>query len=277
VAAAKVREKAADAAKRHARAATDVVEDAVSDAPPRPCDVGLVFALRIESGDLEDLLQEKITVKASGFTVIKGTLNQRRVAIAVSGPGRKRAAKATDGLVSGHPPACVISTGFAGGLRTELKLHDVLIADSLADVAGNRLPIDLKGDAAGASEVPGVHVGRLVTADKVIRLPEEKLALGEKHAAAAVDMETFAVAEACRREGIPFLSVRVISDTVDETLPPDLHNLISQQSPAGKLGAVAGALWRRPSSVKDMYRLRENALMASERLAKFLAEMIAGL
>jgi len=31
-------------------------------------------------------------------------------------------------------------------------------------------------------------------------------------------------------------------------------------------------MWRRPASAKDMYQLRENALVASGRLAKFLAQ-----
>ena len=39
------------------------------------------------------------------------------------------------------------------------------------------------------------------------------------------------------------------------------------------MGAAVGALWRRPASAKEMYQLRENALVASGQLAKFLAEV----
>ncbi|NQT40578.1 MAG: hypothetical protein HQ581_24005, partial [Planctomycetes bacterium] len=40
---------------------------------------------------------------------------------------------------------------------------------------------------------------------------------------------------------------------------------------------AAAAIWRRPGSVKDMWRLRENAMVASDRLAEFLAGMIGQL
>jgi hypothetical protein len=37
-----------------------------------------------------------------------------------------------------------------------------------------------------------------------------------------------------------------------------------------RLGAVIGALWKRPGSYKDMWQLRENAMLAAESLAEFL-------
>ena len=85
-------------------------------------------------------------------------------------------------------------------------------------------------------------------------------------------METFAVAEVCRHRGVPFSAIRVINDTADEVLPPDVEHLLSQKPGAAQWGAALGSVWRRPASAKDMYQLRENALIASGRLAKFLAE-----
>ena len=66
------------------------------------------------------------------------------------------------------------------------------------------------------------------------------------YAAMAVDMETFAVAEVCRRRDVPFSSVRVINDTADEALPPDVEHLLVQKSGAAQWGAAVGAIWRRP-------------------------------
>jgi len=67
----------------------------------------------------------------------------------------------------------------------------------------------------------------------------------------------------------------VISDALDDELPPEIENLLHQQSLSGKVGAVAGSIFRRPSSIKDMWNLKEQALVASDRLAKFLGEIIA--
>jgi len=274
-AAEKIREKAVHAARRHAQETTEQVQAAAGK--HEPCHCGVVFALRIESGGLEDLLKQTTLIKAAGFTICQGKLKDRRVALAISGAGRKQTAKATDALLSGHRPSWVISAGFAGGLSPQLKRHDVLVADRLADVWGHHLAIDLPGDPAALAEAPGVHVGRLLTADRIVRLPKEKRSLGREHDAVAVDMETFAVAEVCRDRGVPFLSVRVINDAVDDALPKDVEKLLMQKTTAARLGAAAGAIWRRPGSIKDMYALRENALVASDRLAEFLAGMIDGL
>ena len=94
--------------------------------------------------------------------------------------------------------------------------------------------------------------------------------LFQRYGALAADMETFAVAEVCRQRGVPFASIRVVNDTSDETLPRDVEHLLAQKTGAAQLGAALGAIWRRPASAKDMYQLRENALVASGRLAKFL-------
>ena len=231
---------------------------------------GVVFALEIESGGLEDRMTDVVTTRAHGFVVRQGSLKKHDVVLVISGAGRAGAAKATEAMIDVHRPGCVLSAGFAGGLSDALKRHDIFMADRLADTAGKQLSVDLKVDPASLSRRPGVHVGRLLTADRVIRQPDEKHSLGRQHEAMAVDMETFAVAEVCRRREVRFLAVRVINDTAGDELPPDIGHLLAQETLAGRLGAAVGSIWRRPSSFKEMYRLRENALLSSEHLAKFI-------
>ena len=92
--------------------------------------------------------------------------------------------------------------------------------------------------------------------------------------ALAVDMEAFAVAEVCRQRAVDFLAVRAISDAVDDELPRDIGKLLAQQSFAGQLGAALGSLFRRPAAVKDLFKLHQNALASSSRLASFLGMLI---
>jgi adenosylhomocysteine nucleosidase len=254
---------------------------------PRSCHLGLVFALGIESGCLEDLLQGKITIRGNGFVVREGGLGGRRVVVILSGAGRQHASRATEVLIDGHRPGRVISAGFAGALTPELKRNDILIADQLIDASDTELsPAVAPDDAtsgrgfvvevpAGLSAMlsrPGVHRGALLTTDRVVRWPRDKLFLFHRFGAMAVDMETVAVAEVCRRRGVPFSSIRVINDTADEVLPRDVEHLLAQKTSAAQFGAALGAVWRRPASLKDMYQLRENALVASLRLAGFLVD-----
>lgn len=118
--------------------------------------------------------------------------------------------------------------------------------------------------------------GPLLTSDEVVSDPAEKKRLRDQFGAALVDMETFAVADACRSMEVPFLAVRVILDPVEEKLPSDLKILTDSASSgtARLLGAFFGTVTRRPSSLWDIYRLKENALVAADTLADALASIL---
>ncbi len=245
-----------------------------ADMPPEACEVAVVFALGIEAGGFLDRMEEYIDLRGRGFTIRLGTLAGRRVAVVASGAGAENAARATNAVFDGHQPQWVISAGLAGGLQPALCRNDMVMANCVVNPEGRRLQIDLSVDPAELEKHPGVHVGRVLSVDRPVRSADEKAALGEAHDALAVDMETFAVAETCRRRQARCLAVRVVYDPVGERLPRDVETLLAQPTAATRLGAAAAAVFRRPSSLKDLYQLRENALVASERLATFLAGVV---
>jgi len=239
---------------------------------PAHCDVGVVMALGIEAQGLTDRLSQTVSTRGKDFTVRFGRLGEQQIAVVESGAGCRRAAAGTEALLAGHQPDWIVSAGFAGGLHESLNKGDILLADSLADQQGHQLSIDVH-----ATPGAGLHIGRLLTVDRVLFSPEEKREYGQQYDALAVDMETTAVAEVCRRHNRRLIAVRVISDACDDRLPPEVENLLKQSTLASKLGAAAGSLWRRPSSVKDMWGLREAGIESSERLGKFLVEIIPSL
>src|SRR5690606_28900211 len=93
----------------------------------------------------------------------------------------------------------------------------------------------------------GLHVGRLVTADEIVRTAREKSEFAEKFQAIAVDMETLAVAQVCRDTQTRFMSVRVITDTANQDLPPEILTVLGS-SGSMRFGAAVGAIWKRPGS-----------------------------
>jgi adenosylhomocysteine nucleosidase len=151
------------------------------------------------------------------------------------------------------------------------------MADEVVDTHQRRLSVGLHVDRAAVEATPSLHVGRLLTVDRLIRTSDEKRRLGAEYEASACDMETMAVAEVCQREKTRFLSVRVVSDAVDDELPKEIERLLDQKSMAAKLGAATGAIFNRLSSIKDMWKLKEDAIKASDRLAKFLVGVVAQL
>ncbi len=269
-----------NAAKAHLRDAAAPASQSQSRPPrpsrpgaePKPCHVGLVFALGNESGCLEDLLEGSVAIRGSDFVFREGGWKGRHVIVVRSGSGASNAARATEALIDGHQPRLVISAGFASTLCPELKRNDILVADRLLTTEGGTVALQWPQALSGALAQPGVHRGGLLSSARAVRLPDEKQSLFQRYAALAVDGETFAVAAACLRRDVPFRSLRVINDTLEEALPGDVQHLLDQKTSAARVGAALGAIWNRPASAKDLYRLQENALVASQRLARFLTQ-----
>lgn len=256
----------AEAARHRAQSADS--EDASDESQePMPCDVAVTFALGIESGGLVDSMSACRTVKCPHFLEHTGNIGQQQIVIAESGVGPTAAAQATDDLIVIHRPQWVVAAGFAAALTADVRKGHFIMPNVVVDESGEELSVGLQLDDA---ENRSLHTGRLLTVDRVVRLPQEKNELRQQFQAVACDMETAAIAKVCRTHNTGFIAVRIVTDVIDDALPTEIKNLVSQESLAGKLGAAAGALWKRPSSVKDMWRLKEEAFRASEHLAKFL-------
>jgi adenosylhomocysteine nucleosidase len=234
------------------------------------CDLAFIFALGVESGGLVDLLRDSETSSHPHGVERAGKLGRHEVVIVEGGVGQKAAGRSTAEAIKFYQPKCVISAGFAGGLDEKLRRGHIVMADEVMNLAGETIAIDLRLDRESLAATKGLHIGRLLTVDSILREPAERRELAAKHASIACDMETFAIAAACGRQGIPFLAIRIISDAVDDELPPEIEHLLKQKSLAGKLGAAAGAVFKRFGAAKDLWKLREDALKASDRLAKFL-------
>jgi adenosylhomocysteine nucleosidase len=236
-------------------------------------DIGIVCALPIELAPFLDRCTRLRTYSGGDFRFRGGLYDGIRIAVVQSGLGFARAREATQALVEAHTPAWIVSAGFSGALLPEMKVGDIVTADSIVDTHGHELKVDLNmsPDPAG-----GLHVGRIVTADAIVRTVAEKRALAERHGAIAVDLESLAVAQIARETQTRFMAVRSISDDLSADLPPEVLAVLGSSGTV-RIGATLGSLWKRPSSIKDMWRLREAAQTASERLATFLDGVVGQL
>jgi adenosylhomocysteine nucleosidase len=242
-----------------------------------PPEFGFLFALGVESGGFEDLMSDTSRIQGHGNKAKLGVFGGRSAAVQLCEAGRERAALATKLLIETHKPQWIFSVGFAGGLEPQLKKNDIVMIQRVVSEDGSSVSLPLNVDPDSLDASPGVHAGTLVTVDRIVHRPEEKRKLGKQSGALAVDMETWGVAEACQSLNKKLFAVRVILDTVDERLSPGLEPLLDASSGSGlmrKAGVVTGTLMRKPSTLKDLYRLKENAIVASDRLARFLLTMV---
>ena len=233
-------------------------------APP-PADIGVVAATPMEVAPLLARLDRVRKYAGPKFTIVEGECAGKLVALVLTGMGRARAQRGAELLLDGHRPRWIVSAGFGGALDPSLRRNDLVLPDEVVNLEGRRFGIDL----AVPPGTQGLRSGRLLTVDDFVRKAAEKADLRARTGADVVDMETSAIAALCGDRGVRFLAVRVISDESGVDLPPEILAIVG---PTGglRLGATMGALWKRPSSVKDLLTLRRHAIEAADRLAAFL-------
>ena len=129
-------------------------------------------------------------------------------------------------------PELVLSIGLAGGLNPDLPFGYVGLIDNvvkldqpvndLANVGetkGQLGPIPANVDRLSSNLRERVGVHSLVSIRQVALTMQSKRRLTEQTGAELCDMETHAVADVCRQRQLPWVGVRVVSDTAREDLP----------------------------------------------------------
>jgi adenosylhomocysteine nucleosidase len=236
-------------------------------------DIGIVVALHLEIAAFLDRCQHVHKYTGGPFVFRGGKLGQTRVAVVETGPGATLAARGTQALIDAHRPQWVISAGFSGSLIPSIVQGDIVVATAIRSADGRELKFDLKFEADPDS---GLHAGSLLTTDHVVRTVAEKKQLAGQTGCVAVDLESFSVADVCRKSAHKILAVRVVSDDLSADLPAEALAIFAAQG-YRRWGAVAGSLFRRPSSAQDLWTLRNQAARAADALAAFLPRLIESL
>ena len=140
----------------------------------------------------------------------------------ISGIGAERAEQAVDKLIA-HGCDRIISWGTAAGLGKGLLPGDVILPEVVLSSGQTRYETDPGWHRCTLQQLQGcpgaIHTGPLAETGKILGIPAEKRVLQERSRAQAADMESAAIADRTARHGIPFLTVRVIVDSVEMVLP----------------------------------------------------------
>ena len=235
--------------------------------PNEQTDVVFLYALSVESAPLEGMLKKSHTEDWHCCQLTFGRLGDLRVAVVQTGAGQKKAAKSARRVINRLRPNLVYSVGFAGALNPELERFQIL--DPVYPM--NYQPANII-DVSTSSD--SKKQWGLYTADHVVAKLSEKARLFEKYGMDAVDMETDSVAEVCQDCGVELRCVRIISDDAKEELPPDIENILNQNSGAEQWGAALGALFRKPSRAMDLIKLKKISVQAAQTLAEHIVKML---
>jgi nucleoside phosphorylase len=167
-----------------------------------------------------------------------------------------------------------ISSGLAGALRAEYRPGDILTPKSVWSAAWSRSISCDAGLRRWAVEAGAREVERFYSTETVILSAAEKQKLGKD--ADAVEMESGEVLYEAAAFGARVVSIRGISDAVEEDLPLDF-NKVTTSSGEVSMSRVLAQVARNPGKVPSLIRFGQQSRMAAEKLCQFLNLYVEGL
>ena len=206
--------------------------------------IGIIGAMDIEVERLKQDMEIAEQTKKAGMEFCRGILKGQQVVVVKSGIGKVNAAVCTQILVDQFQVDCVINTGIAGSLNSDINIGDIVISTDVLhhdmDAVNFGYPLgqipqmdvfSFEADrelAEKAEQVcrrvnPEIRVfrGRVVSGDQFIADREVKNRIAENFHGFCTEMEGAAIAQTSYLNRIPFVIIRAISDKADDSATED--------------------------------------------------------
>lgn len=202
----------------------------------------ILTAMQLEADVFIEQLEnpETLTTPLDRLTAVQGTLHGHPVTVIRTGVGLVAAASATTWAALTLNPTSIVSAGTAGGLSCDIEVGHVAVGEAATygtadatefgyergQVPGQ--PVRFEADAellgtARSAAGDGWRFGRILSGDTFVtarNVADTREAFPD---AVATDMESCAIAQAASALGIPWLSVRGISDLCGPEAGQDFH------------------------------------------------------
>lgn len=187
--------------------------------------IGIFAAMEAEVGACPEWTRDGARTEIGDAVLMAG----QGAFVCQTGIGHERALAAANAVLAELTPEVALSVGLAGGLAEGLSVGEVVIcthvdheshrhSDAEQSIYADEGMLETAIQVAEASEVPA-RTGTSITVDEAAWGPAEKAAHHSWKGHDIVEMESFWIAGAASKRGIPFLAVRAISDSSEETLP----------------------------------------------------------
>ena len=186
-----------------------------------------------------------------------------------AGADRRRARDGARALIDQGAHA-LMSFGLAGGLAPGGAPGDLVSATEIRDAEGGRWPTSATWRHSLAAALYPDAEAPLLSSPNPVTSIAMKARLYRDSGAAAVDMESAAVAAVAAEASVPFIALRVIVDPAGRTIPP---SALSGLGPNGEQRplAVLAALLGRPGDLPGLLRLAGDTARGMRRLRRVAA------
>lgn len=215
---------------------------------------GIIGAMDEEVAKLIAQANITATENIAGMVFHVWRLGGADVIIVRSGMGKVNAGICTQLLISRFGATHIINTGFAGALSSEVALGNIVVSTEAVQHDFDVSPLGFKkgeiitGMVAFpadkelvssackviAETLPeiGVHSGRICSGDQFISDKAAKERIVSEFGGLCCEMEGAAVAQVCTLNNVPFLILRAISDSADESAGEDFNFSVFQSTVA---------------------------------------------
>ena len=204
--------------------------------------IGIIGAMDSEVATLFARMTAKEKINLNNLTFYKGKLYNKDVVVVKCGIGKVNAALCTQLMILNFKVSKIINTGIAGAVGEGLKIYDFVVSTEavyhdfdvqffgykLGQVPG--MPETFKADpslinaAKQAFEQTDfanklkLAQGRIASGDQFISGNEKKASIISNFHPQCVEMEGCAIAQTCYANNVPFVIIRCMSDTADDSV-----------------------------------------------------------
>lgn len=191
-----------------------------------------------------------------------------------SGAGAENARKAAELAVS-KGATQLISWGCAAALSPDLKMGDLVLAESLISSDGQEISVNTTWHQHArtvlGSEI-AAYKGALIASEKLVSSAQKKHEIFEKTAAIALDMESGAIAKVATHYALPFLVIRAIADPASMDLPNALENALNEKGEVA-ISRILKSLVLNPKEIPHLIQIGQYFQMARKTLSNVAKQL----
>ncbi len=240
--------------------------------------ISIFYALKNEIADFKKRVDNLKHYQIENIKLHEGLINNKEVLLVQTGIGTKNSAKISQKILEKKKIDLIISTGFAGGIREGINVGDIVCSNNILKKEIDKTDI-IECDTTILKEVSyikefNIHFGDTLTVEEVVKSSNDKFNLGKKYNAIAVEMESFSIAKNAKKNKIPFISIRSISDDVFFDLDLDK---ISELKEDGSIDIKKTGIkiLKNINYVPHIIKLRKQTVLASNKLSDFIFKFIS--
>lgn len=193
--------------------------------------IGIIGAFDAEVEKLIEIFElKKVDDKDEIYT---GIFEDKKLVVARSGIGKVNSAATTQKIIDIYNPDLIINTGCAGSLTDKVKIMDVVLATYVTyhDFSPIRIMafstpdngkietapslMKLARDAIEELDSYNYHEGPIASGDCFVTDEQLRDSIRLSTGCLAVDMESASIGHISKRNNVPFISIRTISDFAD--------------------------------------------------------------